>query len=520
MRTKLVVVAIILCSFTAVSSFAQSLPPLSGAPPPPPSKTPTQALRVNARMVQVNVVVRDKQGVPVSGLKKSDFTILDQNKPQEISSFTQQNNQATVITAASRGQNVFSNKFVEGSGRASIATVILLDAINTSRQDFALAEEQVVRFVEEMKPEDRVALYSITLSKFIVHHDFTSDKDALLRALADARSKAGAENFGLLPLVGSNSVPSYAVSRLEQTTDALKFIAGRLSKIPGRKNLIWVTSGFPYRMNGRTGMELSDSAKVLNNANVAVYPVDARGLVAPVGGNPLPLGDVDVDAMMVLAQDTGGRTFFNTNDISTSIQSAVDDSHVTYVLTYYPSHDQWNGKYRQIKVKVDRPGVELRYRNGYFAFPEGSKATQPRQQLIADALHSPLEMIDLGFDVHADISKTTGDSQLSVQIHIDPGQLKFQQQGDRWTDSLEIMWVELDADGKIVGHGAHTLSLKPVAQGYDEILHQGLTFSEHAKVMNGAVEVRLVIADNGSDVIGSVTVSVAQLLNKIKPEII
>jgi VWFA-related protein len=515
MRIKRAIVAVTLCIFSyAASSFAQS------APPPPPSKIPTQVLHVTARMVQVNVIVRDRNGVPVTGLTKSDFTIFDQNKPQAISSFTQQNNQAAVITASLPAANVFSNKFVEGTGRASVATVILLDAINTSRQDFALAEEQVVRFVEEMKPEDRVALYSITLSKFTVHHDFTSDKDALLRALADARSKAGAENFGLLPLVGSNSVPTYAVSRLEQTTDALKFIAGRLAKIPGRKNLIWITGGFPYRQNGRTGMELSNADKALNNANVAVYPIDARGLVAPGGGVPLPLGGVDVNAMVVLAQDTGGRTFFDTNGISNAIQDAVDDSHVTYVLTYYPSHDQWNGKFRQIKVKVDRPGVQLRYRNGYFAFPEGSKATEPRKQLIADALRSPLEMIDLGFDVHATVATSSGDTQLSVQIHIDPGQLNFQQQGDRWTDSLEIMWVELGADGQVVGHGAHTLDLKPAAQGYEEILHQGLTFSEHAKVMSGAVEVRLVIADNGSDVIGSVTVSLTQLLNKLKPEII
>src|SRR5580704_15208178 len=111
MRTKLVVALAILSSLAAASSSAQSPPSLSVPPPPPLSKAPTQPLRVTARMVQVNVVVRDKQGVPVSGLKKSDFTILDQNKPQEISSFTQQNNQAAAMTASSQGQNVFSNKF-------------------------------------------------------------------------------------------------------------------------------------------------------------------------------------------------------------------------------------------------------------------------------------------------------------------------------------------------------------------------------------------------------------------------
>src|ERR1022692_5265464 len=102
-----------------------------------------------------------------------------------------------------------------------------------------------------MKPEDRVALYSITLTKSIVHHDFTSDEAALLRALADARTQTANENFGLLPLVGSNGVPACAMNRLGQTTDALKFFAGRLARTPGRKNLIWISSGFPYRQNGR-----------------------------------------------------------------------------------------------------------------------------------------------------------------------------------------------------------------------------------------------------------------------------
>jgi hypothetical protein len=234
----------------------------------------------------------------------------------------------------------------------------------------------------------------------------------------------------------------------------------------------------------------------------------------------MPVGLIDVDAMKVLAQDTGGRAYFNTNDISGSIQDAVDDAHTTYTLTYYPAHDQWNGKYRQIKVKVNRPRVQLRYRNGYFAFPQGDKSSEPAKQLIADALRSPLEMIDLGFDVRADVAQVSGEMQLSIQIHIDPGQLGFQQRGDRWTDGLEVVWVELDAAGQIVGHGTHTLNLRPGQQGYEEILHQGLTFSEHAKVASGTLEVRLVIVDNGSNVAGSVTISLARLLNKLKPGII
>ncbi len=218
--------------------------------------------------------------------------------------------------------------------------------------------------------------------------------------------------------------------------------------------------------------------------------------------------------MVVIAGDTGGKAFFNTNDINGSIQKVIDDSRAMYVLTYSPSHDQWNGKFRQIKVKVDRPGVQLRYRTGYIASPESEKNTQPRKQLIADALRSPLELIDLRFGVKAAATKSSGDWQMESQIHVDPGQIQFQQQADQWMDSLDIVWVELSADGDVVARGSHTLNLKSDQKGYAEVLRNGLTFSEHAKVMNGAVEIRLVIADHGSGLIGSVNVPLKPVISK------
>jgi hypothetical protein len=145
MCIKHVVVTALFCLSCAATAFAQS------AAPPPPSKPLTQSLRVNSRMVQVNVIVRDKNGVPVAGLTKGDFTILDQNQPQEISSFALQNNQMTVTSASAQALNMFSNKFVEGTGGASVATVILLDAVNTAPGNFAQAKEQVAKFVEQMK---------------------------------------------------------------------------------------------------------------------------------------------------------------------------------------------------------------------------------------------------------------------------------------------------------------------------------------------------------------------------------
>ena len=110
--------------------------------------------------------------------------------------------------------------------------------------------------------------------------------------------------------------------------------------------------------------QIDAAARALNDANVAVYPVDARGLNPPPKGAP-PQGDFDT--MNEIADRTGGRAFYNTNDIAGSVREAIDDSRVTYVLGYYPDHGEWNGKFREIKIKVNRPGVEVRYRRGYFA---------------------------------------------------------------------------------------------------------------------------------------------------------
>ena len=114
----------------------------------------------------------------------------------------------------------------------------------------------------------------------------------------------------------------------------------------------------------------------------------------------------------------------------------VDASGDTYVLGYYPDHNKWNGEFREINVKVNRPGVEVHSRKGYYAVADTASVPEITAQKLSDAMKSPLEATDLGFDVQADGVMVAGARQVKVKITLDANQLRFQQQGEQWTDTL------------------------------------------------------------------------------------
>ena len=128
------------------------------------------------------------------------------------------------------------------------------------------------------------------------------------------------------------------------------------------------------------------------------------------------------------------------------------------------------------------------------------------EMLTSDAIRSPLQMIDLGLEVHADpIASATG-RELKVDVRVNPTAMHFQKIGDRWTDGIEVVWVGLTPDGRILDRDKDTVELKPEQSGYDEIMHNGLSFSEHIKFGSDSTELRLIVRDRGTGAIGSVDI--------------
>jgi hypothetical protein len=310
---------------------------------------------------------------------------------------------------------------------------------------------------------------------------------------------------------------------VENTSQAMKQIAKNVANIPGRKSLVWISGGFPIYIGesdpiGTRSQRynfsplISATAKMLANADLAVYPVDARGLWAPPGGRGYILPNFD--SMIAIAEETGGHAYYNTNDISGSIRKAIDDSVSSYVLAYYPTHNNWDYSFRSINVKLARKGLQLRYRTGYYAIPDSNDGSGMRDQLIANAIRSPIQMMDLGLEVRADASVTSSGREIKAQVRVDPSQMHFDKTGERWTDSLDIVWAGMSADGRVIERDGDRVALQPEQSGYDEIQHAGFSFTQHIRLTKDSVEMRLVVRDHGTGAIGSVNIPVSRLIEK------
>jgi VWFA-related protein len=562
----------ILSVIIAVPEFSQSQtpnPPTSQSDSHVAQKAP--ALRVLTRLVQISVIADDGNGKPVTGLTKDDFKIFDQGQEQKINFFAEQSIQSLPANsaAAAPAPDIYSNRFEQKAGAPTSATVILMDTRNTRSQDMAYARKQVDKFLSQIQPEDRVALYSLRASRLTILHDFTDDASSLKTALngvtnmEDFRigasepepSDTGDSNLNASADAANARIAQfYMDDRVEQTALAIKTIADHLKGLPGRKNLIWVSGSFPIQIltaegptpqapnapgsGGGSGAavpgpitgvasyadQIEDAARSLNTANVAVYPVDARGLIGnPIGVNKagpraktassFPARD-NFDTMNTFAERTGGRAFYNTNDIQGAVRKAIDDSSATYTLGYYPANTNWDGKFREIKVRTDKSGVHLRYRLGYYAIPDAPTTPAQKAQLMSDAEWSPLESTDLGLVVKADPIDNPGARELQVEVRIAANQLHFEPNDNHWRDSLEIAWVEIAASGKQVGTLNKTVSMDIPQDSFDLFISQGTSFTQKFKINPEAVELRLVVRDTGSEAIGSVNIPLGRVFAK------
>ncbi|HEV2493263.1 MAG TPA: VWA domain-containing protein [Terriglobia bacterium] len=543
-------------------------------------------LRVTTRLIEVNVVVQDKKGEPVRDLTRDDFTLLDNGKKQPLSVFALNTAQAA---PAALPPGTYTNR-PEGRSQAGSLSVILLDGLNTSFEDQTWSRSEVTRFLEQLQPQDRVAIYLLG-EHLAVAQDFTSDSRTLLTVVRRLEGRVARELAGsttampatvndtaIGPMTGLDSVSNqsstvgtvgpgssgagqsaglaaaaaaqareealfaqwieeretafFSVDRVRRTLDALVAIANHLASFPGRKNLIWVSASFPIQIGMLTprapgdtrtqqqfGPELERAARALNNANLAVYPVDARGLVAggasngttPASGrgvagegvrDPEQLFSTQ-GVMDALADSTGGRAFYNTNDLPRAIRSALDDSEVSYTLGFYPSNIKWDGKFHQIKVQVDRPGARLRYRQGYFALYAGPTDEQQSKAALSQAIRSPLDASTLGVTIAMEKAGNRGKLRITVDAH----DVSFQNEKDGVKAvTLDFLVAEFAADGKIKSNVLHTVHMGVAAKGFEQVLRNGLALILSLDLEEGATELRLVVRDTATGNLGSVSV--------------
>jgi VWFA-related protein len=433
--------------------------------------------------------------------------------------------------------NSFSNRVATAA-----VSVILIDKLNTRIEDQLAVREQAIKFVQELKPSDRIGLYVLDETDNIrVLHDFSSDSSSLLRALARFRGRTSnavattedvvdtsVSDEGLDPAllawiqgVDRQREADLVRDRAAHTSYGFQTIARHLAGVRGRKNLIWISSAFPITVINNSGTlsslasDLNPGLRALNEANVAMYPVDARRLIGAFAGRAadkmqtfttLSNTGGNMDVMELVASETGGRAYYNTNDLTGSMRRAIDDSRVTYVLGFYPTHNKWDGKFHQLKVEVKRRGVDIRYRTGYAATPTPARDDARGKEALQLALASPLESTAVGLHVRLAKPAAPAPGSVDVVVRIDPATVTLEKNGERWSGQLDLLIIQAVPQGPAVVSMNTTLTLNLTVEQHDKLQREGLVITRTIPIQPAAHQLRVVGRDATNGAIGSVLI--------------
>src|SRR3984885_662548 len=372
---------------------------------------PQLTIRQTVRRVVVDVMVRDAHGKPVHGLTANDFSIIEDKEQQRILSFDAYDFDKPSISRGPNAPPLPPNMFVNvpQAPEHGPLYVILYDLVNTATEDQMTARGQILKFIRSKPDGTRFALFTTT-DKLRMVQGFTEDKELLYSALDPKNPHPRVPKVFLLGVNYGRGDPYTAL-------DMLTHLGQYLDGIPGRKNLIWVAGQFDVAMFPREQdpqdlqEQTREEVNALAQAQVAVFPVDARGVVVnpegaltgarPNGGasnqdpgsadaasssslsnptnNPILIGmqqaghggslNRNYATEDLVASMTGGRAFYSTNDLTEALNEATEEGGNYYTLTYSPPSGPDDGKCHNITVKTAQPGYELSYRRNYCHTP-------------------------------------------------------------------------------------------------------------------------------------------------------
>jgi VWFA-related protein len=422
--------------------------PQTQTPPPGAADAPNVTFTTTSNLVILDVFVKDsKTGKPIEGLKPTDFALLEDGKPQKISTFDFQKlsiepeppeappsledqhalpeDPKTTITLPSHKQIQYHDKRL---------LVLFFDFSNMQIPEQLRAQEAALKYVNTQMTESDLMAILIYTSAVQVKTDFTANREqleAIIKAfpIGEMSEMAGAADTG-----DDNNQDTGAAFVADETefnlfnTDqklaAIEDVVHKLSALPEKKVLVYITNGI-----SKTGIEnqaqLEASINAAVKANVAIYPIDARGLMAdPPGGGASAAASRGTgvyngsaynsqraaindsqETLSTLASETGGKVFLDSNDLSLGIVQAKNEFQSYYILGYYTTNGKLDGKYRNISVKLTNKNISAKvdFRHGYFGDKVWGKFNgSDKEQQLQQALSSPDPQTDLPLALEAD----------------------------------------------------------------------------------------------------------------------
>jgi VWFA-related protein len=517
------------CSSAAMASVALAAHLSAGQSAP--SQEPIPILRVTTRLVQVEVVVRDKNGRPVPGLGQGAFEVLEDGRPQEIRFFTNYRRSASRVKDLSPGMS--SNR-LDITGPRRGVTVILIDSLNTAWEHRARALDNLRKFIDRANPDDRVAVYTLA-GQLRIFQDFTGDVRSLKKkmdqfgGLPDERgweTLANAllppEAAALLKWAQKTEDDAATVARAAATLDTLEKVANHLGSTPGWKSLVWISSGVPLLV-GMENTALAPSTKTasnkgefrifdkefqkavraLTNSNIAVYPIDPRGLQelpASAGGGRA----LETKSMLAqLADRTGGRAYTDQNDILGALEDVTDAAQASYSVAYYPANSSFDGKYRKIEVRVKKPDLSVSHRKGYFALDSTEVRREDPDEAIRAAALDPLDAAVIGIDAGLQLS----DGGVQLIARIDAGELLWGE-NNAYDLRTSIGVFQYDDEGRQLASFVDRIDFTCDGAKAESLSRYGLSFTRKLTLSPSADRLRVVVRSARTGAIGSLTVLV------------
>lgn len=554
-------------------------------------------LRIETELVQIDIVVTDKQGKPVTDLKREDFQVLEDGKPQPVSHFS-------VGTAGRQAKWLPAAKAVGKDGTPVAASpvrpvfdagrylVLMVDDLHLAHGNLVPAKQAMIKFMDQqVGATDQVALVT-TSGALGMYEQFTADRDVLKRAinrlsLQQRTITTGIEIPHITPyqaeLIDQNDPEALEMAVQElvrregmERPQAISLSQGRarqliaennnvtqatlgtienvirgLHDLPGRKIMVLLSDGFllgSFRDGKRYDVRrITDAA---TRAGVVIYSLDTRGLIAmpqsmdasqPSSAEIGPLAaaririatssiEAERDGLYALAEDTGGKSFFNNNDINVGLGKVLSDTETYYLLAFEPVVSYRDGRFRKIEVRIPlRPDLKIRTRKGYFApddkaaekearavarAEEKDKQKSPEklakeQQAVKDAQVSegvtalyPLRGIPVEMVTHF-INTPKEGSSLDLVAHVDAAAVKFTPVNDRFQAAVEMVGLIFNESGKSVDGFSEKIAMNLKPASLEATLKNGIIYTKQIKMNPGYYQVRFVVRQEGLKQVGS-----------------
>jgi len=512
------------------------------------AQTETTTITSSTELVLIPTVVDDKSGSHLSDLRKEQFALKQDGKSQPIAIFEEVKTNSARMRRSEGEHGTFSN-FEPGGSDYHRLNIIVLDFVNTPFPDQSNSAKALLKFLSELAESgEPMCLLELTGDGLTMLHDFTDDPKLLATALSkpginatslidepvvDAHHPSGGPLAAALTRMIRGNLQSEAQLTALQgkaaasvTVQALQQIAKAFRGLPGRKSLIWASSGFPFSASS------SDAAydnlwRMMNDAQIAIYSVDLRSTIPTMqtstgGVRPSDVGDVDFDTdaqeqekrretnstLQFFAEKTGGRAFLGGGDLVRSFRQAIQDDSSYYMLGYYVSRNSTKTGWHDVAVTVHAKGSNVRYRNGFFLSRNTSKISA--QQDIQLALRSPLDYTGVPVSVTwagREAGKVPGTTKVQFDLVMPPN-FAFVDQSDQNHMVVDIAAAARNLSGDVVADLAQRIDAHVKSAGLEQIQHNGMTYRNGIELPPGEYTVRFVVRDSLGNRLGSVAVPV------------